>query len=90
MIYAKLIRKIINYMFGVEHAIVVTEVWNNESLPKGKKAEVCVYVYADQTFQNKLIGKNRAGTFILLNLLRIKSYLNNHHANLKVELANEK
>lgn len=73
-------------MFGEKHAIVVTEIWNNESLNNpSKKAEVCVYVFADKDFQKKLVYKNHSGAFILLNLLRIKSYLNNHHANLKIE-----
>ena len=85
MIYGNLVQKLINYMFGKEHGIIVTEVWSPAPTNQAKKPEVCVYVYLDRASQRQIANDKRNLVMTILNLLRIKSYLKNHHANLKVE-----
>lgn len=83
MIYANLIKKLINYMFGENHPIIVTEFWIQNS--KKTKPEVCVLIYSDENYYGKIVGKNGSVINLLTNLLRIKSYLNGCQATLKIE-----
>ncbi len=83
MIYANLVKKLINYLFGENHPIVVAEFKVQNT--KNNKSEVCVIIYCDESYYGKIVGKKGRVINLLSNLLRIKSYLNNCQATLKIE-----
>ncbi|WHP39032.1 MAG: hypothetical protein QJQ54_03445 [Mollicutes bacterium] len=82
--YAELVTKIIDYLFGPDHSVAVTEHIKISKNPQ-EKDTVNIFIVPGKKYFSKIIGKGGETINLIENLVRIKGYLNNCQVFIKVE-----
>ena len=77
-------KKILNYIFGSEHPIAVSEVIK-KAKNEWKKNTVFIYIVSGEKWFPRVIGKNGQTINLIENLLKIKGYLEKYQVVAKVE-----
>lgn len=82
--YTNFVYKILSYLFGNHHPIVVVEYFIAKKSDKVKDI-VFIHIYPGDKWFARVIGKEGKTIKMIENLVKIKSYLNSCQAIIKVE-----